>query len=226
MADQIEQMGVVLENHQKVCLCDTNFLHNIHLLVAYFCDVSIHWAHISYCKQKLEDLQDKYNVQIRQCSDLSNKLGTTEVSCGYMLHMLLDFWVDFNCDGEKPHRKTWIKLAYCLLTPTKNSRNVSMLWRRRILLSRNKEKQVCSYSTLFEVLMISCVFILLLNLWNRKCTGSTSLCFTIWLGESSQGQFFIVFKNWYAVHKLVLSFKLFWLVTETAICYAFWCDTM
>lgn len=25
MADQIEQMGVVLENHQKVCLCDTNF---------------------------------------------------------------------------------------------------------------------------------------------------------------------------------------------------------
>ncbi|KAE8098577.1 hypothetical protein FH972_016630 [Carpinus fangiana] len=44
MADQIEQMGVALDNHQK----------------------------------HLEELQDKYNVQIRQCSDLSNKLDTTE----------------------------------------------------------------------------------------------------------------------------------------------------
>ncbi|XP_030926949.1 kinesin-like protein KIN-5C [Quercus lobata] len=44
MADQIEQMGIMLETHQK----------------------------------HLEDLQDKYNVQIRQCSDLSNKLDATE----------------------------------------------------------------------------------------------------------------------------------------------------
>lgn len=35
MADQIEQMGVMLENHQKVCLCDTQFLHKIHLLVIF-----------------------------------------------------------------------------------------------------------------------------------------------------------------------------------------------
>jgi hypothetical protein len=42
MADQIEQMGIALENHQKVCLCNTHFLHNIHLLVTYFYDVSIH----------------------------------------------------------------------------------------------------------------------------------------------------------------------------------------
>lgn len=44
MADQIEQMGIMLETHQK----------------------------------QLEDLQGKYNVQIRQCSDLSNKLEATE----------------------------------------------------------------------------------------------------------------------------------------------------
>ncbi|GLT62689.1 hypothetical protein SLA2020_353070 [Shorea laevis] len=44
MAEQIEQMGVVLENNQK----------------------------------QLEELQDKYVVQVRQCSDLSHKLEVTE----------------------------------------------------------------------------------------------------------------------------------------------------
>ncbi|KAG2686633.1 hypothetical protein I3843_09G015600 [Carya illinoinensis] len=44
MADQIEQMGIMLETHQK----------------------------------QVEELQDKYNVQIRQCSDLSHKLDATE----------------------------------------------------------------------------------------------------------------------------------------------------
>ncbi|XWS59472.1 hypothetical protein CRYUN_Cryun08bG0125000 [Craigia yunnanensis] len=44
MADQIEQMGVLLETHQK----------------------------------QLEELQDKYVAQVRQCSDLSGKLETTE----------------------------------------------------------------------------------------------------------------------------------------------------
>ncbi|KAK7244878.1 hypothetical protein RIF29_39707 [Crotalaria pallida] len=44
MADQIEQMGVTIEAHQK----------------------------------QFEDLQNKYIDQVRQCSDLSNKLDTTE----------------------------------------------------------------------------------------------------------------------------------------------------
>ncbi|KAK7268018.1 hypothetical protein RIF29_20700 [Crotalaria pallida] len=44
MADQIEQMGITLENHQK----------------------------------KIDDLQSKYIDQVRQCSDLSTKLGDTE----------------------------------------------------------------------------------------------------------------------------------------------------
>ncbi|KAK6231854.1 hypothetical protein SCA6_001927 [Theobroma cacao] len=44
MADQIEQIGVLLETHQK----------------------------------QLEELQDKYVAQVRQCSDLSGKLETTE----------------------------------------------------------------------------------------------------------------------------------------------------
>ncbi|XWS43400.1 hypothetical protein CRYUN_Cryun16bG0100200 [Craigia yunnanensis] len=44
MSDQIEQMGVLLENHQK----------------------------------QLEELQDKYIAQVRQCSDLSGKLEMTE----------------------------------------------------------------------------------------------------------------------------------------------------
>ncbi|KAJ4705284.1 Kinesin-like protein [Melia azedarach] len=44
MADQIEQMGVQLETHQK----------------------------------QLEELQDKYDSQVRQCSDLSSKLELTE----------------------------------------------------------------------------------------------------------------------------------------------------
>ncbi|PON78027.1 Kinesin-like protein [Parasponia andersonii] len=46
MAEQIEQMGVTLETHQK----------------------------------QLEELQDKYNVQVHQCTDLSNKLEATEKS--------------------------------------------------------------------------------------------------------------------------------------------------
>ncbi|OMO68330.1 hypothetical protein COLO4_29695 [Corchorus olitorius] len=44
MADQIEQMGALIETHQK----------------------------------QLEELQDKYVAQVRQCSDLSGKLETTE----------------------------------------------------------------------------------------------------------------------------------------------------
>ncbi|XP_061366744.1 kinesin-like protein KIN-5C isoform X2 [Gastrolobium bilobum] len=44
MSDQIEQMGITIEAHQK----------------------------------QLEDLQNKYIDQVRQCSDLSNKLDTTE----------------------------------------------------------------------------------------------------------------------------------------------------
>ncbi|CAI0462328.1 unnamed protein product [Linum tenue] len=44
MADQIEQMGITIETHQK----------------------------------QLEELQEKYDVQVRQCSDLSTKLTHTE----------------------------------------------------------------------------------------------------------------------------------------------------
>ncbi|KAI4300500.1 hypothetical protein L6164_033871 [Bauhinia variegata] len=54
MADQIEQMGLTLETHQK----------------------------------QLEDLQNKYIDQVRQCSDLSNKLDTTEKNLGKTTKLL------------------------------------------------------------------------------------------------------------------------------------------
>lgn len=33
-----------------------------------------------FCGQKLEELQDKYVGQVRECSDLTSKLDITEVS--------------------------------------------------------------------------------------------------------------------------------------------------
>ncbi|CAA6668485.1 unnamed protein product [Spirodela intermedia] len=54
MADQIEQMGVVLETNQK----------------------------------KIDDLQEEYNAQLHQCSDLSKKLEATEKSLDYTSKLL------------------------------------------------------------------------------------------------------------------------------------------
>ncbi|XP_024038388.1 kinesin-like protein KIN-5C [Citrus clementina] len=54
MADQIEQMGVQLETHQK----------------------------------QLEELQDKYDCQVRQCSDLSSKLELTESNLDQTIKLL------------------------------------------------------------------------------------------------------------------------------------------
>lgn len=41
-------------------------------------------VHAVCCGQQLEELQEKYDVQVQQCSDLSNKLDATEVH----IHML------------------------------------------------------------------------------------------------------------------------------------------
>ncbi|GAY33075.1 hypothetical protein CUMW_005500 [Citrus unshiu] len=54
MADQIEQMGVQLETHQK----------------------------------QLEELQDKYDCQVRQCSDLTTKLELTESNLDQTIKLL------------------------------------------------------------------------------------------------------------------------------------------
>ncbi|RXH76322.1 hypothetical protein DVH24_019210 [Malus domestica] len=54
MADQIESMGVMLENHQK----------------------------------QFEELQNKYNLQVRQCYDLSAKLDSTEKTLNHTTKLL------------------------------------------------------------------------------------------------------------------------------------------
>lgn len=70
MADQIEQMGITIETYQKVII-----LVEINIFF-----VVLAFVTNGQCfKQQLEELQDKYNIQAVQCSDLSKKLDSTEV---------------------------------------------------------------------------------------------------------------------------------------------------
>ncbi|GMI71067.1 hypothetical protein like AT2G36200 [Hibiscus trionum] len=62
MAEQIEQMGVLLETHQK----------------------------------QLQELQDKYVAQVRQCSDLSGKLETTEKNLNETVKLLANSEEELN----------------------------------------------------------------------------------------------------------------------------------
>ncbi|KAG6580710.1 Kinesin-like protein KIN-5C, partial [Cucurbita argyrosperma subsp. sororia] len=69
MADQIEQMGITIETYQKVII-----LVEINIFF-----VVLAFVTNGQCfKQHLEELQDKYNIQAVQCSDLSKKLDSTE----------------------------------------------------------------------------------------------------------------------------------------------------
>jgi len=76
MAEQIEQMGGQIENYQKVSfflLCRSKFY-------TYMWELHVNngYLHIC-CDQQLEELQDKYVGQVRECSDLTTKLDITEV---------------------------------------------------------------------------------------------------------------------------------------------------
>ncbi len=48
MTDQIEQIGVMLETHQKVCPCYANFSRSMFLIFTYYCD-AIYLLHIFSC---------------------------------------------------------------------------------------------------------------------------------------------------------------------------------
>ena len=96
MADQIEQMGVLLETHQKVsfwfgvifnCLESWDACCLCLIYVAYKL-LSFVWV---VTKQQLEELQDKYVAQVRQCSDLSGKLERTEVN--YVKFFIWSFYI-------------------------------------------------------------------------------------------------------------------------------------
>jgi hypothetical protein len=54
-------------------------------------------------KQQSEEWRDRYDAQVRQCSDLSSKLSTAEVSwVGLLFRMFLMFELTF---------LTWVKRA-------------------------------------------------------------------------------------------------------------------
>jgi len=82
MTDQIEQMGITIESYQKVCFLNKNYivlfkLTSACLLLSLQC--LIFYFFLVCFNQQLEDMRNKYDDQVRQCSDLSNKLDTTEV---------------------------------------------------------------------------------------------------------------------------------------------------
>lgn len=89
MSDQIEQMGVTIETQQKVCFIEKAiYVENIRracllFLLCLTCFLCFN--------QQLEDLQNKYVDQIRQCSDLSNKLDSTEVSYRFFCSISWNF---------------------------------------------------------------------------------------------------------------------------------------
>lgn len=72
MAEQIEQMGTMLEINQKVCRVHASLV----FCLAWYISSNVLVPHL----QQLEELQYKYDAQVEQSSDLSNKLLCTRVS--------------------------------------------------------------------------------------------------------------------------------------------------
>jgi hypothetical protein len=113
-------------------------------------------------------------------------------------------------------RKISIKLSNCSRVLKKNWRSVDMVWKRGTLSYLSREKQAWLiilllnfYSFIFDVL------IMLMNFQNRECSGSSSLCFTIWPGESTSGQCFFVSEDWYVVLDLVSNSQLYCYAIES-----------
>lgn len=73
MADQIEQMGVTIENHQKVWL---KYL----ILLSFAILIRNCWLILLTYVQQFEELRAQYNAEVLKCSDLSVELDATQVS--------------------------------------------------------------------------------------------------------------------------------------------------
>ena len=96
MADQIEQMGVVIETHQKVSICDNFSTEVVDLLFSLVWNWNLQEQSMVCYKQQSEEWRDRYDAQVRQCSDLSSKLSTAEVSwVGLLFRMFFMFELTF-----------------------------------------------------------------------------------------------------------------------------------
>ena len=96
MADQIEQMGVLIETQQKVSVWRFVLYTLIH---KFFFGLKLKFTRKNYVMQQSEDWRDKYDAQVHQCSDLSTKLSATEVSWVHLFFsvVLMFEWTLMNC---------------------------------------------------------------------------------------------------------------------------------
>lgn len=79
MADQIERMEIKIENQEKVLhfsLASFILGQNMVLIIATY-----YYFFYLLNKQQYEELQTKFNARVQECSDLSNKLNSTQVKC-------------------------------------------------------------------------------------------------------------------------------------------------
>ncbi|XP_023734741.1 kinesin-like protein KIN-5C isoform X1 [Lactuca sativa] len=76
MADQIERMEIKIENQEKVLhfsLASFILGQNMVLIIATY-----YYFFYLLNKQQYEELQTKFNARVQECSDLSNKLNSTQ----------------------------------------------------------------------------------------------------------------------------------------------------
>ncbi|KAH7512183.1 hypothetical protein FEM48_Zijuj12G0063400 [Ziziphus jujuba var. spinosa] len=108
MADQIEQMGLVLETNQK----------------------------------QIEELQDKYNTQVQQCTDLSNKLDATERNLNQTSKLLS------NCEEELRKCRYALKERDFIISEQKKAENA--LAHQACVLRSDLEKALHDNASLFS----------------------------------------------------------------------------
>ena len=77
MADQIEQMGITIENHQKASFISNSNCITVSLQVA---TVASWFQFFVVNEQQLEELQARYDAQVQECLDLRTKLESTQVT--------------------------------------------------------------------------------------------------------------------------------------------------
>ena len=122
-------------------------------------------------------------------------------------------WLSWNGWNVQKNFNQTIKLLTCTEEELKKCRYG--LKERDFIISEQRKAGMIDFSSTEFLLIFFNVLIILMNFQNRECSGSSSLCFTIWPWESTSGQCFFVSEDWYVVLDLVLNSQLYCYAIES-----------